>query len=158
MKIRTEKKNAFTVVGKLGKGYASNSKEWIPQLWKDATANFHEIKHLALTDEQGNYKIWGAMSDINTEFKRWGEQGLYMVGCEAQENAIAPDKWVKWTIPSFTYLIVECDISKSVEVFNNILNNYFPENNLTLVGAVHEFYPAYLGKDKLELYFPIEKP
>ena len=157
MNIRIEKRDCITVIGKLGEGYANNSREWIPPLWKQASSSFNEIASLAIKDKDGSYKIWGAMSDVNQQFNRWGEKGLYMVACEVERNAKVPDKWVKWVIPSFTYVIVECEQSKSKETFNNILNNYFPENNLNLAGAVHEHYPAHLSDQHMELYFPIQK-
>lgn len=41
-------KEQFSVIGKLGKGFANEVSQWIPSLWKEANSNFIEISNLAI--------------------------------------------------------------------------------------------------------------
>ncbi|OBZ11417.1 hypothetical protein [Bacillus sp. FJAT-26390] len=41
-------KEQFSVIGKLGKGFANEAPQWIPSLWKEANSNFIEISNLAI--------------------------------------------------------------------------------------------------------------
>jgi hypothetical protein len=41
-------KEQFSVIGKLGKGFANEAPQWIPSLRKEANSNFIEISNLAI--------------------------------------------------------------------------------------------------------------
>ncbi|MFX3631565.1 MAG: hypothetical protein ACE3L7_20125 [Candidatus Pristimantibacillus sp.] len=41
-------KEQFSIVGKLGEGFANEAPQWIPSLWKEANSNFNEISNLAI--------------------------------------------------------------------------------------------------------------
>jgi len=157
MNISLVEKPSFDVIGKVGQGYAKDSMEWVPPLWKAANENFHEIAHLAKKDSLGNLAgFWGAMSDIQDNFERWDEQGKYMAGCEVESDAVAPDGWKKWVIPSYKFIVAKCTQEYS-EVFSYVLNEYVPENHYQIVGAIHEYYCPQDKNGELSLYFPIEK-
>lgn len=151
-------KEQFTVIGQMGQGLATNSTIWIPPLWQEANRRFSEINHLAKLNSDGMITgIWGAMSDVNEKFERWGTEGKYLAGCEVIDDAEAPAGWVKWVIPSFKYIMVKCTQDTYKKTFNHILEAYFPQHEYTLAGAVQEFYQPQDQNGELSLLFPIEK-
>ena len=151
-------KRSFTVFGKEGHGEAKQSDKWIPPLWQEARENFGEIVSLAKLDTTGQLAgFWGAMSDTERTFAPGGEQGLYLAGCEVTGGLPAPQGWVKWVIPSFRYAVTKCTKESYGEAFGYMRKVYMPKNNVTLAGAIHEYY---CPKDKdgtLYLFFPIER-
>lgn len=151
MKIEKCIKEAFVVIGK--EGSSLESQDFIQKLWEDANSHFNEVQHLAKKDENGNLVgIWGAMSDLSHSFKPWEDnfsKGLYLAGVECGDNAEAPKGWTKWIIPSYEYIYVE---TENENIFSNVLS-YMSENNLTLVGAVHDFICPETGKNYM--FFPI---
>ena len=151
MKIEKRIKEAFVVIGK--EGSSLEGQGFIQKLWEDANSHFNEVQHLAKKDENGNLVgIWGAMSDLSHSFKPWEDnfsKGLYLAGIECGDNAEAPKDWTKWTIPGYEYICVE---TENENTFSNVLN-YMSENNLTLVGAVHDFTCPETGKNYM--FFPI---
>lgn len=158
MDIKIITKGSFDVIGKVGQGKSDRGYEWVPPLWGAANNDFEEIKTLAKLDQEGNmYGMWGAMSDINNDFKPWGEEGKYLAGCEVVDDAHPPKNWTKWTIPAYKYITVTIKQDKYGEVFNKILNTYFPQNDYNLVGAVHEYYKLDTASEEVTLYFPIEQ-
>ena len=146
-------KESFVVVGK--EGSTKDGEGFIGRLWEDANGHFAEVAQLAKKDENGNLLgIWGAMSDFTHSFHPWEEgfsQGLYLAGVECEDTAVAPEGWTKWTIPGFEYVYVECEDG---DTFPKTLN-YLAKNNLTLVGAVHDFTCPESGKNYM--FFPIRK-
>ena len=150
-------KEKFSVLGKLGQGAAESPWSWIKPLWDEANGHFSEIEPLAVK-ENGKVSIWGIMSDFSENFLRWDENGgKYLACCEVNSETAAPDGWIKWNVPSQTYIVAGCNQEEYLSVFNNIINEYIPNNNLKLVGAVHEHYPEPGNPDLVELYFPIAK-
>ena len=151
MKIEKRIKEAFVVIGK--EGSSLEGQDFIQKLWEDANSHFNEVQHLAKKDENGNLVgIWGAMSDLSHSFKPWEDnfsKGLYLAGIECGDNAEAPMGWTKWIIPGYEYIYVE---TENENTFSNVLN-YMSENNLTLVGAVHDFTCPETGKNYM--FFPI---
>ena len=144
-------KEAFAVIGKEGStedgpGFAQN-------LWTDANTHFAEVAQLAKKDENGNLVgIWGAMTDFSRSFLPWEDgfsRGLYLAGVECVDDAQAPEGWVKWNVPGFEYLRVECDHDG---VFPEMID-YLRENGISLAGAVHDFTCPQTGKNYM--YFPI---
>lgn len=158
MKVNIITKESFSVIGKLGQGLSSKGFEWIPPLWQEANSKFDEIRKLAKIDSTGNILgIWGAMSDIDDKFERWKEQGKYLAGCEVVDNAVPPINWTKWVIPSYKYAVIKCTQDTYGDIFNCMVNEYIPQHDYTIVGAVHEFYDPKCSNGELYLYFPIEK-
>lgn len=159
MDIKVVSKPSFCVVGKLGQGSSDSGPAWIKPLWDEANSKFNEISHLAKRDELGRIAgIWGLMSDVNEQFKRWGTEGKYLAGCEVKDDAIAPaEGWTLWRVPAQTYVAVSCTQESYGEAFSYILNEYCPEKGYELIGAIHEYYPIDVEQGVLQLYFPIEK-
>ena len=151
MKIEKCIKNAFVVIGK--EGSTEDGQGFIQKLWSDANSHFNEVQSLAKKDEKGNLVgIWGAMSDCSRSFKPWEDnfsKGLYLAGVECVDNAEAPEGWTKWTIPSFEYIYAE---TENENTFPEVIR-YMEENNITLVGAVHDFTCPESGKNYM--FFPI---
>lgn len=145
-------KEEFIVIGK--EGSTSDGEGFIQKLWKDANGHFHEVAHLAKKDANGNIVgIWGAMSDISHSFKPWEDgfrKGLYLAGVECVDHAEAPDGWIKWTIPSYEYIVVE----NHDGVFGETIRQ-MNEEGIPLVGAVHDYTDPATGKGYM--YFPIRQ-
>ena len=151
MKIEKCIKNTFVVIGK--EGSTLDGQGFIQKLWSDANSHFNEVQSLAKIDEKGNLVgIWGAMSDFSHSYKPWEDnfsKGLYLAGVECVDDAEAPEGWTKWTIPSFEYIYVEIE---NENTFAEVLS-YMDENNIALVGAVHDFTCPVSGKNYM--FFPI---
>lgn len=158
MYVKLVEKQSFSVIGKLGQGYANEGFKWIPPLWKEANGNFNEISSLVKHNNEGNIVgIWGIMSDINEKFERWQEQGKYLAGCEVKDNAAAPQNWTKWVVPTYKYAVIKCSQDTYRDAFSYMLNDYLPQNGFKNVWAVHEYYDPKDTNGELYLYFPIEK-
>jgi len=153
VKIERKSKASFSVIGK--EGSSESGAGFVQALWEQANAGFGEVAPLAKRDENGNLEgIWGAMSDVSRSYLPWEEgftKGLYLAGVECPADAQPPQGWVKWTIPSYTYLVVKCE--KENPFAKMIL--YLSENSIPLVGAVHDFTDPSTGENFM--YFPIEK-
>ena len=144
-------KEAFAVIGK--EGSTEDGPGFVQNLWTDANTHFAEVAHLAKKDENGSLVgIWGAMTDFSRSFLPWEDgfsRGLYLAGVECVDDAQAPEGWVKWNVPGFEYLRVECDHDG---VFPEMID-YLRENGISLAGAVHDFTCPQTGKNYM--YFPI---
>lgn len=152
MNIEKCTKEAFTVIGK--EGSTTDGEGFIERLWEDANSRFGEIAHLVKTDENGvPLGVWGAMSDFSRSFKPWENfsEGLYLAGAECVDGAEAPDGWVKWTIPAYEYLYVECENDST---FPDMIR-YLNDNGISLAGAVHDFICPQTGKSCM--YFPVKR-
>ncbi len=151
MNINKCMKESFVVIGKEGSTNAGNG--FIQKLWEDANSHFHEVEQLAKKDDKGNIVgIWGAMSDMSRSFLPWEDgftKGLYLAGVECLDTAEAPAGWTKWVIPGYEYIYAECE---SGDTFSEVIN-YMNENEISLVGAVHDFTCTETGKNYL--FFPI---
>ncbi len=151
-------KEQFTVMGKLGDGPAENAWNWIKPVWDEANGNFPEIESLVIKNAAGSPAIWGIMSDHNETFARWDQSGgKYLACCEVTADVLSPDGWVKWMVPSQTYLVAKCSQEEYGTVFETVIKDYIPGKGLKLVGAVHEHYPEPGNPGVVELYFPIAK-
>lgn len=152
MKIKRCIKEAFVVIGK--EGSTLDGKGFIQRLWLDANSHFEEVQHLAKRDKIGHIiGIWGAMSDFSHSFNPWEDfnKGLYLAGVECNDDAQAPDGWTKWIIPSYEYIYIECEDD---DTFSKTIR-YLKDNNISLVGAVHDFTCPQTGKNYM--FFPIKK-
>lgn len=151
MEIEKCIKEAFVVIGK--EGSTLEGQNFIQKLWADANAHFSEVQELAKKDAAGNIiGIWGAMSDLSHSFQPWEDnfsRGYYLAGVECNDNAEAPEGWTKWVVPGYEYIYVE---TEGENTFTEILE-YMSINNITLVGAVHDFICPETGKNYM--FFPI---
>ncbi|GLC30626.1 GyrI-like domain-containing protein [Clostridium omnivorum] len=153
MEVQRCTKECFSVIGK--EGSTNDGNEFIEKLWADANSHFNEVAELAKKDEKGNLLgIWGAMSDLSHSFKPWEDnftKGLYLAGVEVIDDAEAPKGWVKWTIPSYEYIYVK---NENAATFADVIK-YLSENDIQLVGAVHDFNCPETGQGYM--FFPIRK-
>lgn len=137
MEVNTCVKDSFSVIGK--EGSTLDGEGFIQGLWQNADSHFNEIVHLAKKDEAGTILgIWGAMSDLSRSFRPWEDgfsKGLYLAGVEVVDDALPPEGWTKWTIPSYEYLYV---INGTPSIFQDTIR-YIDAQGISLVGAVHEF-------------------
>ena len=151
MKIEKCVKESFCVIGK--EGSTNDGAGFVQALWQDANGHFDQVASLAKKDEQGNLVgIWGAMTDFSRSFLPWEDgfsRGLYLAGVECVDDAQAPEGWVKWNVPGFEYLRVECDHDGVCPE----MIDYLRENGISLAGAVHDFTCPQTGKNYM--YFPI---
>ncbi len=153
MEINKCIKESFVVIGK--EGSTNDGAGFIQRLWEDANSHFYEIEKLAKKDDNGNIVgIWGAMSDLSHSFLPWEDgftKGLYLAGVECVEAAEAPAGWTKWVIPGYEYIYIE---NEGGDTFPKVIQ-YLQDNNITLVGAVHDFNCPETGKGYM--FFPIRK-
>lgn len=153
MNINKCEKESFVVIGK--EGSTNDGEGFIQKLWEDANSHFGEVEQLAKKDEQGNLLgIWGAMSDLSHSFLPWEDsfsKGLYLAGVECVDTAEAPVGWTKWVIPGYEYIYVE---NEGDNVFVKVIQ-YLQENDIELVGAVHDFTCPETGKGYM--FFPIKE-
>ena len=77
-------------------------------------------------------------------------KGLYLAGVECVDDAEVPNGWTKWVIPSYEYIYVECE---SENTFAQVID-YMEKNDITLVGAVHDFTCPETGKNYM--FFPVK--
>ncbi len=149
--MKTYIKKSFTVIGK--EGTTADGQGFIQKLWADANGHFEEVMHLAKRDENNNLVgIWGLMSDFSRSFQPWEDnfsRGLYLAGVECSDDTEAPDGWTTWTVPAYEYICAECTDGNP---FSAVLD-YMKENNMPLVGAVHDFTDPASGKNYM--FFPI---
>lgn len=147
------------IIGMAGEGDAGVGAQWIAALWNAANARFGEIAGLAKMDESGTpQRLWGAMSDVDSQFRPWGRRGLYLAGCEVESGSAAPEGWTKWTLPAFTYWTAPCEQTTYGEVFRQMLDDVLPKGGKRLAGAVQEMYlPAEGNGGQMYLCFPVEK-
>ena len=153
MNIDMISKPAFSVIGK--EGSTTVGVDFIQRLWAEANACFDEVSNLAKRDENGiPVGIWGAMTDFSCSFRPWEDgfsRGLYLAGVECEDDAVAPEGWVKWTIPGFEYLRAECT---SQTVFADMLE-YLKEQGMELAGAVQDFTDPKTGRNYM--LFPTKR-
>lgn len=153
MEINRIEKASFVVIGK--EGSTRDGVGFVDKLWNKMYKDFKQIRHLAKKDEEGNLVgIWGAMSDFKRTFKPWENdfsKGLYLAGVECKDDAQAPKGWVKWVIPAYEYVVVEVE---DEETFSDVIY-YLEEEEIELVGSVHDFVDPESGKNYM--YFPVKK-
>ncbi|NLO85026.1 MAG: GyrI-like domain-containing protein [Clostridiales bacterium] len=153
MDIQRCTKDSFVVIGK--EGSTHDGTDFVQKLWDDANAHFNEVATLAKKDEDGRILgIWGAMSRLDHSFLPWEKhfsQGLYLAGVECTDGADAPQGWTKWIVPAYEYVYAPSDDEHSFAAIISYLN----ENDLPLVGAVHDFTCPIDGKSYR--FFPIRR-
>lgn len=153
MEVQRCIKASFSVIGK--EGSTNDGDGFIQKLWEDANSHFNEVSDLAQKDDRGSLVgIWGAMSDMSHSFKPWEDnftKGLYLAGVEVADDAIAPQSWVKWTVPSYEFIYV---INENDSTFSEVVK-YLKENNIPLAGAVLDFICPQTNQGYL--FFPVRR-
>ena len=146
-------KDSFTVIGK--EGSTKDGEGFIPKLWAEANAHFSEISHLAKRNASGDLVgLWGAMSDFSRSFLPWEygfRQGLYLAGCECEDDAEAPEGWTKWVIPAYEYIYAE---QEDENTFRKLMAYMF-QKQLSMVGAAQDYTDPKTGK--CFVFIPIRK-
>lgn len=149
-------KGSFSVIGK--EGSTADGTGFVPKLWIEANEKYEEVAALAKRDAQGHpLGLWGAMTNFartNGPWENGFSEGYYLAGAEVEEDAQAPEGWVKWTIPAYEYLFVK--VPEDMPGTFRAMISFLEENQLQLAGAVHEYYcPEEDGA--VFLFFPIRK-
>ncbi len=156
MFIEKRIKPSFSVIGK--NKWVENG-NGVKDVWEDANCHFEDVLPLAKKDaSQSLVGVWGAMSDRSMTFKPWEQHfsvGFYLAGVECENSVTPPVGWAKWTLPGFEYLVCKPEPSYA-EAMTFVLSSYMPAHQLTLQGAIQEFYdPQQNGQ--LFLFFPIAR-
>ena len=130
-------KDSFTVIGK--EGSTRDGEGFIPKLWAEANAHFSEISHLAKRNATGDLVgLWGAMSDFSRSFQPWEygfREGLYLAGCECEDDAEAPEGWTKWVVPAYEYIYAE---QEDENTFRKLMAYMF-QQGIPLAGAIQDY-------------------
>ena len=146
-------KDSFTVIGK--EGSTQDGEGFISKLWADANAHFPEISHLAKRNAAGDLVgLWGAMSDFSRSFQPWEygfRQGLYLAGCECEDDAEAPEGWTKWVIPAYEYIYAE---QEDENTFRKLMAYMF-QQGIPLAGAIQDYTDP--KTKKCYVFIPIRK-
>jgi predicted transcriptional regulator YdeE len=155
MEVNFAKKQAFTVIGKLGS--TNDGTNFIGKLWEEANKGFGEIVKYAKKDEEGKILgIWGIMSSMDKSFAPWEDnysKGLYLAGLEVVDDAIAPLGWTRMRVPEFNYAYVKVE-NNYAEVFRYVIGEFLPNKKLKLAGAIQEYYCPEEAM-QLYLFFPV---
>ena len=146
-------KEEFAVIGR--EGSTERGQDFVKALWDEANARFAEVEALARRDEAGQLcGVWGAMTDFSRTFQPWEQnfsRGLYLAGVECELDAQPPEGWVKWIVPGFEYLCVECGEGDAFSDGLKILQ----QQGLTLAGALQDYTCPSDGKSYV--LFPIRR-
>ena len=153
--IKYMKVESFAVLGLLGS--TKDGKGFVQQLWQQVEQRFHEIKDLALKDDQDTYiGFWGLMSDFNMDFLPWKNfsEGYYLAGVEVDLNTKAPEGWTKWIYPGCEYMVVRVEGEYQASMSKGL--DYLKTHHLTLAAAIVDFMDP---KDNGHpyIYFPIKR-
>lgn len=146
-------KDSFTVIGK--EGSTKDGEGFIPKLWAEANAHFSEISHLAKRNASGDLVgLWGAMSDFSRSFQPWEygfREGLYLAGCECEDDAEAPEGWTKWVVPAYEYIYTE---QADENTFRKLMAYMF-QKGIPMVGAIQDYTDP--KTQKSFVFIPIRK-
>lgn len=156
MEIQIIELPEVAIIGK--EGLCTEENNIAQDLWQEANSHFDEVAALGMRNSDGTYVgFWGAMSDENRTFQPWTNhfsRGLYLAGLETYADAVAPEGWTKWIMPSRKYLVVNVEPDRYGEIFNEVINMIIPEKGLKLSGAVCDYTEPATGENKL--FFPVE--
>ncbi|KAF1303484.1 GyrI-like domain-containing protein [Enterococcus saccharolyticus] len=145
----------FTVIGKEGKGLASEAASWVPELWELANRDFAELVQVMSEHPVEEVELWGLMSDATHWLDPWQETGRYLAGMQVANDVIEPIDWVKWVIPAMEYLVVKTNEANLEMMTEKMFEDILPQENVQLVGAIQEHYLPTFAAGEVELYFPI---
>lgn len=145
----------FYVIGKEGRGLAEESSSWVPLLWDQMNQHFEEIAGLIDATDMSQLYLWGLMSDGEHWLEPWQKEGRYLAGVQVPAEAVPPLGWIRWEIPTMTYLTIKTDAERIDEATQLMLGQVFPLEKVELAGAVQEHYLPSFSEGEVELYFPI---
>jgi predicted transcriptional regulator YdeE len=155
LEIKHLKVTSFAVLGI--QGSTKDGKDFVQGLWRQLNSRFHEIKQLALKDENDTYVgLWGLMSDFEMQFQPWNDftEGYYLAGVEVRPESVVPEGWTKWIYPGFEYIVIRVEEEYQKAMAKGL--EYLKENKQKLVGAIVDFLdPQNNGQPFI--YFPIKK-
>lgn len=153
MNIQRSIKASFTVIGK--EGSTHDGEGFIQRLWEDANTHFPEIAHLAKKDANGELAgLWGAMSDFSRSFQPWEygfREGLYLAGCECEDDAQPPEGWSKWVVPAYEYLYAERTHDRAFQE----MMMYLFQNQFSMAGAAQDYTDPKTGMNYI--FIPIRR-
>lgn len=153
MNIQRSIKASFTVIGKEGSTHEGEG--FIQRLWEDANTHFPEIAHLAKKDANGELAgLWGAMSDFSRSFQPWEygfREGLYLAGCECEDDAQPPEGWSKWVVPAYEYLYAERTHDRAFQE----MMMYLFQNQFSMAGAAQDYTDPKTRKNYI--FIPIRR-
>ena len=153
MNIPISIKASFTVIGKEGSTHDGDG--FIQRLWEDVNTHFPEIAHLAKKDDNGELAgLWGAMSDFSRSFQPWEygfREGLYLAGCECEDDAQPPEGWSKWVVPAYEYLYAERTHDRAFQE----MMMYLFQNQFSMAGAAQDYTDPKTGKNYI--FIPIRR-
>lgn len=153
MNIPRSIKASFTVIGKEGSTHDGDG--FIQRLWEDVNTHFPEIAHLAKKDDNGELAgLWGAMSDFSRSFQPWEygfREGLYLAGCECEDDAQPPEGWSKWVVPAYEYLYAERTHDRAFQE----MMMYLFQNQFSMAGAAQDYTDPKTGKNYI--FIPIRR-
>lgn len=145
----------FTVIGKEGRGLASEAASWVPELWELANRDFAELAQTMSETPVEAVELWGLMSDANHWLDPWQETGRYLAGMQVPNDVTEPIDWVKWVIPAMEYLVVKTNEANLEMMTEKMFEDILPQEKVQLVGAIQEHYLPTFEAGEVELYFPI---
>jgi len=143
----------FAVLGIEGIGPANTGPEWIKPIWKDLYSRIEEIRYLIIGD------CWGLMSAVDEPYGRWNQEGKYLAGYEVDLDTQAPDNWTLWKVPETTFAVIACTKKTYDAVWGYFHNQFLPNEEYEIGGAVHEYYPPEFKNqvdDIFYLYFTVK--
>lgn len=145
---------AFTVIGKLGEGLATEGSSWVPPLWEAANARFDELGEVLEPDMLTNLQLWGLMSDTTAWLRPWQEVGYYLAGLAVPSDTPTPVDWYRWDMPAMEYLIVKTNSQELNTMTEKMLTEILPQQGEELVAAIQEYYEPDFEAGEVVLYFP----
>lgn len=145
----------FTVIGKEGKGLASEGGSWVPTLWELATEHFEDLAEVAGDVDIEPVQLWGLMSDEISWLDPWKETGRYLAGMQLPPEVETPEGWTRWVIPEMEYLVVKTNEANLETMTQKMFEEILPQQGVALVAAIQEHYLPEFTAGEVELYFPI---
>lgn len=154
--VRRVTLSEFAVIGKEGKGLATEASSWVPTLWELANDDFEQLSEIANDIELPTVELWGLMSDGDHWLDPWQQTGRYLAGMQFPTNIEAPVDWQKWLIPAMEYLVVKTNEVNLEMMTEKMFTEILPQENVELVAAIQEHYLPDFEPGEVEMYFPIQ--
>lgn len=143
---------AFSVLGKLDQGPASDAPEWVPRLWA-RTLTSHRDLDLTLGE------CWGLMGTPEGPLLPWRETGTYLAGWEVPRGTATPEGWTLWTVPASAWIRVAVTAAEIPAGHEFLMSWLSGQAQWRAAGACHEHYPSTFRDpetDNLHLCLPLE--
>ena len=147
----------LAILGRLGRQQSDETSTWIQLLWFEFEQYLTELQPLftqPLTEE--TVDCWGISSDQDTFLAPPEKEGLYLAGIQVKKGTVAPKGWTYWEIPDQDYLVLKTNVLLVDQTVKELFEVILPKEQVTLTGAIQEFYAATDTPGELWLYCPIE--